>query len=307
MGSLCDKYRPADWEEVYGQDTVVTAMMGVCKRRSAHTFLLCGPAGTGKTTLARIAAKNLKCAPSELIEIDAATNTGIDAMRRIQDVAQLRPFSDSARCVIVDECHRLSGQAMDSLLKVTEEPPDHLFWFFCTTNQSKLPKTLQTRCAKFELKTLSDSLLGQLYSDVLEAEKIKLPSDVGELIIRNSEGSARQMLANLEVCRDVKTKKEAAELLRVALDTNAVIELCRFLNMRGSWRKAMAIIEKLEDESPESVRIIVCNYFGKVLRNAKSDDEAVRCLGILEPFATPYNSSEGVAPLLRSIGQVLYA
>jgi len=305
--ALCDDYRPGTWDEVCGQEAVVTALRGVCKRRTAHTFLLSGPAGTGKTTLARIATDSLGCHPSERIEIDAATYTGVDDMRRIQEIAKLKPFSDSPRCVIIDECHRLSGQAMDSLLKVTEEPPDHLFWFFCTTNPAKLPKTLQTRCAKFELKPLTDSQLGNIYSDVIEQEKIKLPPDVGELIIRNANGSARQMLSNLEICRDAKTKKEVAELLRIALDTVAVIELCRFLAQPGSWAKCMTIMDKLEDESPEGVRIVVTNYFGKALRNSNTDKAAVKFLQILEPFATPYNPSEGIAPLLRSIGQVVFS
>src|SRR5205823_1471975 len=108
-------------------------------------------------------------------------------------------------------------------------------------------------------------------------------------------------------CKGVKTKREAADVLRTALEGDATLELCRFLMKGGSWLKAMAIIDKLKDDNPESVRIVVCNYVASVLKNSKGDQEAVRVLSMLEAFSTPYNPSERTAPLLLSIGRALFS
>ena len=306
--SLHVKYRPDNFDDVVGQDAVVNALARVLERGSSQSFLFAGPSGTGKTTLARISAHEAGCEDKDIMEIDAATHTGVDAMRAIQDAIRYKPFGKSEhRAVIIDECHRLSGQAWDSLLKALEEPPEHVVWFLCTTNMGKVPVTVKTRCATFTLKLVADRDLVDLIEAVALPEKIKLVESVRDMIVKEALGSPRQALVNLELCRGVKDRKEAADLLRSVMQTDAVIELCRFLQTRGSWSKVSSILAKLAEESPEGVRIVVCNYYGSVLKNAKSDREVCAALPILEAFATPYNQSEGMAPLFLSVGRVLYA
>lgn len=309
MGSLITDYRPSRLADVIGQRTAVTAIEGILRKKSAQSFLLDGPSGCGKTTLARIIADEVGCTRASIMEIDAATFTGIDAMRQITSTLNYATLSGAtARAVIVDEAHRLSRQAWDSLLKSVEEPPKHVYWFFCTTELGKVPKTIVTRCARITLKLVSDKDLTPLIESVAKQEGITLARGVLDLVVREAHGSPRQALVNLASCANAKDRQDAASLLRSATDSDATIELCRFLvNGAGSWNKAMAIVERLDDESPESVRIVLCNYAAAALKKSASEKSTLHLLDILEQFSTPFNPSEGVAPLLLAIGRTLYA
>lgn len=312
--NLNQTYRPSKWEEVSGQSSVVKPMKALLKAGNSQAFLLSGPSGTGKTTLARIGAVEFGCDAKMVrdgyFDINAAANTGVEDMRKIQDQIRYKPITGQSekRAVIVDECHRLSGNAWDILLKPVEEPPAHLIWFFCTTNLKKVPATIKTRCSKFELKDVSDRDIEELLQDIAREEGLDLPDDVMRVIIAEAHGSPREALNHLALCQDARTRREAADLLKAVLDTDAVIELCRFLAQGGgSWIKCMSIVEKLKDENPEGIRIIASNYFGKAIRNAKSDKDACFWLARLEAFAQPYNESEKFAPLMMSIGRVMFS
>ena len=305
--ALYNKYRPQRWEDIVGQAAAVKSMRDVVRDRSAQSYLLLGPSGCGKTTLARIAAKQLGCTPEALMEEAAAVKTGVDDVRNILNAVDYLPFNSPVRCIIMDEAARLSGNAWDSLLKAIEEPPKYLYWFFCTTNAAKVPETIKTRSHKVILKELTDDELGQLYDNVAEAEGISLPDEVVNIVIREAGGSARQMLVNLAACRNIRTKKEAAQILHSVVETEAVLNLCRLLgNGQASWAKLMTACERLDDEEPESIRIIVNNYMAKALRGSKTERDAVHFLNLLEAFATPYHPAEGRAPLYRSIGRVAF-
>jgi DNA polymerase-3 subunit gamma/tau len=300
------KYRPEYFKEVIGQDAAVKSIEKAVDRNDVHAYLLGGPSGCGKTTIARIIAAELGCTERGLMEVDAATNSGADAMRAIQEPLQYRPFGKSdARAIIIDECHALSKQAWQVLLKGLEEPAAHVYWFLCTTELSKVPATIKTRCASYTLKEVADPLLAKHCDMVCKAESIKLGPGVHDVLIKSAGGSPRQLLVNLAVVRDAADKREAADLLKAVLDSDATLELCRLLQSGGSWMKAMAIFEKLKDENLEGVRIIVSNYFAKVASGASSDKAAGRALMILSNFSASYNQSDKAAPLLLSIGQCL--
>lgn len=308
MSALHTDYRPESFREVIGQAVAVRALEAVIKSGGERAFLFHGPSGAGKTTLARIVAHELGCARREVIEVDAATNTGIDKMREVMETGRLRAFGKSPnRALLIDECHRLSGNAWDAMLKMLEEPPAHLTWLLCTTAYNKVPETIRRRCVKIPLVAVGEAELRKLLARVMAEEKLRLERDVVDAIVRMAAGSPGQMLMNLATCRGATSRKEASQLLRAAEVTEPIAALCKFLMQRGSWPSAVALLEKLADEPPESIRIGVCNYLGGALRRAASDKQACAILALLEPFVEPFPPGTDRAMLAVAVGRALYS
>lgn len=307
MTSYHEKHRPIGWDTVRGQQGAVDKLRRVLDKETSNTFLLFGGSGCGKTTLARIAAVYAGCDPADVLEVDAATQSGADATRRLQEVMAYRPIGGGdKRAIIVDECHRLSGTAWDTLLKATEEPSPHCLWFFCTTNPGKVPQTIKTRSVKAELKLLSEAEIMRVVNRVIKREKLDIPDGVLDVIVREARGSARQALVNLAEAEGCANSKQAATALHTMLENDATIELCRFLLNPGSWVKAMGFVAGLgEQPNYEGVRIVVSSYMGKVIQGAKSDEKAGAALQVLEAFADEYNPSTAQSQFMLSLGRAI--
>lgn len=307
MTALYNSYRPTTWDEVIGQDAVVKSLRGAVQRKSSQCYVLSGPSGLGKTTLARIASKELGCDDIGRSEIDAATYTGVDDMRQIQSIVQFRSLGSGVRSVIIDEAHNLSKNAWDSLLKTTEEPPPDVYWFFCTTNPAKLPKTIITRSMHLQLREIDKNELTALVEDVAKQEGIKLPDAIRQLVVAKADGSARQALVNLDACRDIKDRAEAAEVLQSIEDSDESLNLLRMLAKGGAtWVDAMRCLKDLNGANPESIRIQAMNYFAAAARNARNDRDACYFLAMMDAFAVSYANFEAQAQLLRSIGLCIF-
>src|SRR5450631_2305134 len=217
---LARKWRPKTFAELYGQEHVVRALSSALTTgRLHHAYLLTGTRGVGKTTIARILAKSLNCVlgvtatpcgicPAcmdidsgrfvDLLELDAASNTGIDNMREILDNARYAPTVGRYKVYLIDEVHMLSKAAFNSMLKTLEEPPEHVKFVLATTDPQKIPVTVLSRCLQFNLKPLSPQLIAARIAHILAAEGIPFEAGAVELIARAASGSLRDGLSLLD-------------------------------------------------------------------------------------------------------------
>jgi DNA polymerase-3 subunit gamma/tau len=308
---LHTKYRPRKLKDVIGHKAVVSSLEAALKAKSRpHCFLFTGPAGTGKTTLARIVAERLDVETTNVVEIDAASNTGIDDMRKVLEALRYNGFGDSPnRAIIVNECHRLSAQAWDSMLMTTEEPPPHAFFFFTSTHPDKIPKAMLTRCLGYDLNPLRfDDIMDELEA-INEAEQFGTSNKILQQVARAAEGSMRAALvglAKVHACEDVE---EAAALLAQPLENAEIIDLARALvRDELKWTELCETLKKLEAQGtqPESIRLVIVNYLNACAMGARKPDDIERYLDMLSAFMKPCTGSEKFAPLLLAFGRFLF-
>ena len=214
------KYRPQTFAQVVGQRTVVKTLQNSLKRgRVAHAILFSGVRGVGKTTLARLMAKSLNCLDGptaqpccecrscdeisrgsalDLLEIDGASNRGIQEVRELKDKIKYMPTSSRYKIVIIDEVHMLTNEAFNALLKTLEEPPSHVYFMFATTELHKIPVTILSRCQRFELSRVSSAELSLHFQNLAEKEQVELSATALALIVREADGSVRDGLSLLD-------------------------------------------------------------------------------------------------------------
>ena len=238
---LYRKWRPDDFDSVAGQDAVIrTLRNAVTQDKISHAYLFCGPRGTGKTTTARILARAINgVTPSaaalsggddglgfDLVEIDAASNRGIDDIRELRERANYQPGSARFKVYLIDEVHQLTGAAADALLKTLEEPPPHVVFILATTDPEALKPTILSRCQRFDFRRVAvDDTVARLRI-IADAESITIGDDALRLIARESTGSLRDAVNLLDqlwtTCGDDVSLESAQEALGLSPDARAL-------------------------------------------------------------------------------------
>lgn len=220
--SLYRKYRPSRFEDMFGQEHIRTVLKRQCETgKVSHAYLFCGTRGTGKTTSAKILAKAVNCenpingepcgkcascvsidsgTATDVIEMDAASNNGVDDIRDICEQVVYPPASLKYRVYIIDEVHMLSAGAYNALLKTLEEPPEHVIFILATTELQKIPPTILSRCQRFEFRRIMPEDITACLMSVASKEGLELDSDAAELLAELADGSMRDSLSLLESC-----------------------------------------------------------------------------------------------------------
>lgn len=304
--SLHLKYRPKTLDEVIGQPAIVASLRKVLAKGEAHAFLFTGSAGCGKTTLARICADMLGVEAANVTEVDAASNSGVDAMREIVSATRYLGFgAKPGRAVIIDEAHNLSKSAWDALLKPMEEPPAHVYFMLCTTNATKVPATIATRCQSYKVLDVPGKALGSLLARVCDAEGYDTPDEVLDRVVGAAMGSPRRALTLLATVAEVEDMADVDDLLAYVDDAPEVIELCRAIVARAGWGDLMTMVKALPVDNAEGTRIVVSRYISSCAMGAKNERAAEGFIDMLDAFSQPFNASDGNAPLVRAIGHAV--
>ena len=236
--TLYRKYRPKTFELVYGQDVIVKTLKNVIKNdKLSHAYLFTGPRGTGKTSSAKLFAKAINCLNNkdgdacnecencksfnnnsnpDIIEIDAASNNGVDEIREIKNKVSLVPSMSKYKVYIIDEVHMLSIGAFNALLKTLEEPPEYIIFILATTEPQKIPATIISRCQRFDFKSISHDKMKQCLENIISKENISIDDGAIEEIINNSKGGMRDAIGLLDqasaFCNNNITTNDIEEL-----------------------------------------------------------------------------------------------
>ena len=300
MSSLPVDYRPESFDQFIGSDISVKALKSkLDKDDPPHSYLLTGPSGCGKTTLGRIAAA-LLINPEDpditrnlnYVELDAASFGLKDTVRDIRKKMKLAPIGgDKARVWLLDECHKLTPDAQEALLKALEDTPGHVYFILATTEPEKLKITLKRRCMTIEVFPVEEDELTVFLDQIINLEEKPIPAKIIELIVDRSLGSPGIALQHLENMIDLDVEDMEAVVQNYEDIQTKSIDLCRSLIAKEKWNRVLKILNGglLDGTNIEGVRIAVLRYAVSVLR--KKDD--ANAFLIADAFQKPlYNDAK---------------
>ena len=301
---LYRKYRPKVFADVYGQDHITSTLKNEIKNgRVSHAYLFTGSRGTGKTTCAKILAKAVNCESNidgepcnecevckgldngsiyDVVEIDAASNNGVDNIRELRDETNYAPSRGKYRVYIIDEVHMLSTGAFNALLKTLEEPPAHVIFILATTEVRKLPATILSRCQRFDFKRIQPETMAVRLKEVAEKEGLTLDDDAAVLIARIADGALRDGLSILDQCAGRSKEIDSQLVSEVAglAGKEAMYKLSDCIANKDC-NGAMSIISELYQNSFDMERLCVemINHFRNFLvaKTVRKSRELIIC------------------------------
>lgn len=288
--ALYRKFRPTAFEDVKGQDHIVTTLKNQIKaERTSHAYLFCGTRGTGKTTIAKIFAKAVNCehpadgspcgecaicraiaagASMNVIEIDAASNNGVDSIREIVDEVTYSPAEGNYKVYIIDEVHMLSIGAFNALLKTLEEPPSYVIFILATTEVHKIPITILSRCQRYDFKRITIDTIADRIRELMDKEQVQIEEKAIRYIAKTADGSMRDALSLLDQCIAFHFGKELTydKVLDVlgAVDTEVFSRLLRIV-LDADVTGAISLLEEIVMQGRELTQFI--SDFTWYLRN----------------------------------------
>ena len=314
---IARKYRPKSFSEVLGQDAIVSTLKnGIKHRRLAHAYLFSGPRGTGKTTLARLLAKAINCqavSPEfdpcntcsscrdigfgnslDVIEIDGASNRGIDDIRQINDTVGYSTASGKYKIYIIDEVHMLTKEAFNALLKTLEEPPPTVKFFFATTEPHKVPPTVLSRCQHFQLRHLSTSLIASKLTSIAKDQNREVEPAALMMIATKAEGGLRDAESLLD---QLLSFYEGSILASHAADALGMLSQDAFFNLdkaagSGNLAFAFSITAQIFSEGKDPIQFVetlIEHYRRLVLIKLAGINSP--CLELSEDLKAPYHTS----------------
>ncbi len=278
---LARKYRPQKFNELVGQDLLVQILTSaITNDRLAHAYVLTGVRGVGKTTTARLIAMSINCLQRDkkssepcggcdsckstgvdsnldVIEMDAASNTGVDDVREIIDNVKYKPVLGKYKIFIIDEVHMLSKSAFNALLKTLEEPPEHVKFIFATTEVKKIPITVLSRCQRFDLLRIENQILIEHLSNIVKKENIEIDNDALSLIVRASDGSIRDGLSLLDQALTIENVKIDSKIITKMLgltERDKIFDLLEKI-LSGDSEKSLSLYRRLYDLGSDVIMI----------------------------------------------------
>ena len=276
--TLYRKYRPLNLDEVVGQQVIVkTLKNAILNNQLSHAYLFTGPRGTGKTSIAKILARTINCTnlndttpcnkcvnctqnlnqPVDIIEIDAASNNGVDEIRELKSKVNLVPTINKYKVYIIDEVHMLTTGAFNALLKTLEEPPAHIIFILATTEPHKIPMTILSRCQRFDFKRISNQDLVKRLKYVVDQEKIKIEENCLEEIARLSNGGMRDALSILDQVNAYADDQIKIEQIHEINGTLTPVEIKKFiLNIKNKkLEEILELIEQYDNKGKDFVKL----------------------------------------------------
>ncbi len=297
---LYRKYRPTNFSEVRGQEEVVAALDGAIKKKAIpHALLFAGPRGTGKTSIARIFAREIGTKDIDTYEIDAASNRGIDDVRALREAVLTLPYESTYKVYIIDEVHMLTKEAFNALLKTLEEPPAHVIFILATTEVDKLLDTILSRCQVYRFKAPTRAILRDTVTEVAKEEGFTLTKDGADLIAVAADGSFRDALGITQkvITASTDTKADADEVARIvgAPRSALLMDIVLGIHEKNPERALHALSEAGQAGSDVKLfsRLLLERFRAVMLfRNAPKDAEAMLAM-----------FTEDDAETLRAIGK----
>ncbi|MCK8824513.1 DNA polymerase III subunit gamma/tau [Fuchsiella alkaliacetigena] len=289
--SLYRKWRPRNFEDIVGQDNIIKTLRNAIKlERIAHAYLFCGPRGTGKTSTAKVLAKALNCNDSlntnpcgeceichkihnnssvDIIEIDAASNRGIDEIRNLREKVKFSPTEGRYKVYIIDEAHMLTKEAFNALLKTLEEPPEYVIFILATTEPYALLPTILSRCQKFDFGRLSTQDIVERLNFICQQENIELSTEAAMLIARSAEGGMRDAISTLDqLISYSESKIELSDVNEVLglVEQEVLFEMGKII-LNKEVDKGLKLINRILNEGKDLQQFVnsLINYLRSLL------------------------------------------